>query len=247
MARLMGWAWLWLLLGCSPEAEALGGGPSEALEVVRGVADRGRTPAVVAITTDDGMLCSGVLISPWEVLTARHCVSVTPQRIPCDGSREVLSDRPTRGLRVWFGDDVESAREGPWVARVRTPRGDQVCDQDFAVLELAYTVDVPPLALSGRAPRVGDTLLVVGFGRRGDSRRAGVGQRYRRTVRVREVQDREFLVGEGSCQGDSGGPALDARTGRVVGVLSRGGPRCVGPGAVGIFGRVDAQREVFVR
>src|SRR5262249_1689343 len=37
------------------------------------------------------------------------------------------------------------------------------------------------------------------------------------------VAPSEFQVGESICEGDSGGPALDATTGAVVGVVSRGG------------------------
>ena len=38
-----------------------------------------------------------------------------------------------------------------------------------------------------------------------------------------DVAPNEFDVGESICQGDSGGPALDATTGAVIGVVSRGG------------------------
>ncbi|MDB4997114.1 MAG: hypothetical protein JWM74_4546, partial [Myxococcaceae bacterium] len=48
---------------------------AEVLEIVPGVPDRGRDPAVVAIDVGGEGLCTGTLIAPNVVLTARHCVA----------------------------------------------------------------------------------------------------------------------------------------------------------------------------
>ena len=61
----------------------------------------------------------------------------------------------------------------------------------------------------------------------------------REHVRVLSVSAAELTVGEATCQGDSGGPALDEDTGEVVGVVSRGGPSCEGPGVHNIYTRAD--------
>jgi hypothetical protein len=59
-------------------------------------------------------------------------------------------------------------------------------------------------------------------------------------VRVLSVSVSELTVGEATCHGDSGGPALDQSTGEIVGVVSRGGPSCEGPGVHNIYTRADA-------
>ena len=48
----------------------------------------------------------------------------------------------------------------------------------------------------------------------------------------------EFEVDHATCRGDSGGPALDARTGEIVGVVSRGGS-CSADGNH-VYTRVDS-------
>ena len=50
-------------------------------EIVSGVDDNGRDPAVVALDVGADSLCSGTLIAPDVLLTARHCVSITADTI----------------------------------------------------------------------------------------------------------------------------------------------------------------------
>jgi hypothetical protein len=100
-------------------------------------------------------------------------------------------------------------------------------------------VGITPLGVARRvALAPGDDVSIVGYGRRGDAARAGVGARYfRDRVGVREASASEFTTAAGSCSGDSGGPALDRRTGLVVGVVSRGSGRCAGPDSEGVWSR----------
>src|SRR6185369_3211784 len=56
------------------------------------------------------------------------------------------------------------------------------------------------------------------------------------------VESTEFRGETGICSGDSGGPALDS-DGKVLGVVSRGGPDCSEP----VYGSVTAWRDFIVQ
>src|SRR5207302_648749 len=53
-------------------AASAGGVGADQVEIVSGVPDRGRDPAVIAIDVAGEGLCSGTLIASQIVLTARH-------------------------------------------------------------------------------------------------------------------------------------------------------------------------------
>lgn len=235
-----------LLSACAANVES--GDDPRVDDVVRGVRDRGRHPAVVAIRTGAGELCTGALVTPRLVLTARHCVSATVDFIDCAASRQVLGDRPAASLRVVTDEDALGGPTAALVERVVVPAGRRLCGADVAVLVLDRALTaIAPLAVDGRAqPRVGDVVTVAGYGLRGDSSRAGVGTRYTRGgVRVVAVRDDEIVTGEGTCGGDSGSPLLDARTGRILGVLSRGSDRCVGAASLAVWTRAAVAQQLI--
>lgn len=215
-------------------------------DIIRGRPDRGRNPGVVALLTARGTLCSGALIGPRLVLTARHCVSLVTPEIRCPSRDEhVLLDLPPSSIGLVTAED---SRGAPIVARGEraiTSPSRNLCGNDLALLVLDREVrGIAPLVVDTRAlPDVGDRVTIAGYGRRGDSRSAGLGLRYTRSgVAVVRGSRVDFATGEGPCNGDSGSPAIDPQTGRVVGVLSRGTPRCVGPLATAVFTRAWAAR-----
>ena len=231
-----------LIVGCAVTGDE---GLSETDEnIIGGTPDRGRDPAVVALRTDDGMLCSGTLIASQWVLTARHCVSHTYPTMDCARpGRQVLSDRSPSELHVFAGDDVRTAPEVAQGRRLVVPNSDRLCEEDIALLALDRPVrGITPAPLNLHRPVVvGQRVRVVGFGLRSDRSQVLVGQRYRRDgVLVRDVDSSELAIGEGVCSGDSGGPAIDPSSGAVVGVLSRGSDHCAGTSAMNVFTRVDA-------
>ena len=235
-----------LLAGCSagadPSAEDSGESQSE---IVGGRADRGKDPAVVAIDVGGRALCTGSLIAPRWVLTARHCVSDTTEQVQCPArGAQISGDLSADTLTILVGDDFDNARPVAVGERLVVPNSDVLCQHDLALIELDREVtSVTPLAL-GTLTSV-RSVRGVGFGKRGDNLNAGK-KMTRSNVPVTGASQSEFTVGVLSCNGDSGGPALDSK-GRVVGVVSRGGPSCNGPHTQGIYTRVDAFRAFIDR
>jgi hypothetical protein len=241
------------LIGCSSNAGDPAGvvpGPSAATEdIVGGKPDRGRDPAVVALALGTTGLCSGTLVSPRAVLTARHCVSRTSETIECPPvGPQIGSDFDPRQIAVLAGEDVRTAVLVARGESLVVPPGATLCERDIALLVLDREVTtIAAAAVNAQVPvRSGQLLRAVGFGRRSDHGAAG--KKYvREHVPVLWADAAELVVGEVTCSGDSGGPAFDEQTGRVVGVVSRGAPGCQGPWARNVFTRTDAFRELLGR
>ncbi len=242
------------LAGCS--AKGPGSVPEEgeptssaASAIYGGVADStGATnDAVVALRVDDAtstfLLCSGALVAPNVVLTARHCVSAQPQSaITCD-QNGVSKSPPDFGADV--APSIIHVFTGPQAALGGTPAangaalvhpaGTTLCNLDVALVILDRPVSgiTPlPVRLSGGVT-AGATVRAVGYGQ--NDQNAPLGTRFRKdgvsilavgstvSASMTPLGSNEFEVGESMCEGDSGGPAIDEVDGDVVGVVSRGG------------------------
>ncbi|HEX7667569.1 MAG TPA: S1 family peptidase [Polyangiaceae bacterium] len=229
--------------GSSPESAASMADDvsKSSVEVVHGVADRNRDPAVVAIDIGGEALCTGSLVAPNVVLTARHCVSETTEEVECPArSAQITGNRSASSLTILSGDDAESAKAIAKGKSIVTPSSSVLCDEDIALIVLDRSVTgITPLKIRTGAVEEGEHLRLVGYGKSGDD--SGAGEKLLRTnVPVVSVTAHEFQTGEATCNGDSGGPAIDEDTGSIVGVVSRGGPTCEGADTRNIFTRVDA-------
>lgn len=234
------------LVACSsPDSPPTSSVDVDQVEVVRGVADRGQDPAVVAIDIGERELCTGALVAPGVVLTARHCVAQTSESVACPPSgRQVGAARRPDSLAIMVGDAIATAKVRAHGAEIVAPSGDVLCGADVALVVLDQPIDdVEPLAVRAHGVAKGDRVRAVGFGRAHDGAPAGV-KLLRDHVLVLDTTDTEFFVGQATCQGDSGGPALDESTGEIVGVVSRGGPSCDSSGAHNVYTRADAFRAL---
>jgi MYXO-CTERM domain-containing protein len=239
------------LVGCgSPESAEQASGVSQS--IAGGVPDVSHKNVFLLAShfQGGGGLCTSTLIAPNLLLTARHCVS--PGANENDGGvlcgESMLGDPYPATAFIATNDARPSQQSLLFRAReVRVPGiGEDTCGFDIALIILSENVPadvaVPAVPRIDREVTPGEDYTAVGYGEND----AGVPMATRverEGLRVAcqpgscgsGVESSEFMGETGICSGDSGGPALD-KNGKVVGVVSRGGPDCSMP----IYGTVTA-------
>ncbi len=226
--------------------------------IIGGTASANPDDDSVVLLWMDNSFCTGSLIAPNVILTARHCVSEAGAGQ--DECSPFGADKAPSSIGVALGEHPSSQAIVARGTRLFLENKSTICGQDIALIQLDK--DVPNVKVKKvrlTAPTIGELTTAIGYGEdenqqiQGRMMRTGIpvqaiGPTTRsataggQTVTI-DLPANDFMTGESVCHGDSGGPLFDAQ-GQILGTTSRGTQLgCVG--APAMFSSTAAHAELI--
>lgn len=227
-----------LACGAAPGEERLAPAADASLapRIVNGKPSTAALDAVVFLNVGQGS-CTGTLLAPNLILTARHCIAQVNEDSECGSFGANVSPST---VSVSVGQAANGSQTAARASRIFTEDDTSGCGFDIALLLLDR--DVAGARIGGvrrSAARVGERAKAAGYGDDGTGKLTA-GRFERSDVAIQSVGPasftfktktgepipvtvpaRELGTGESTCFGDSGGPLLD-EAGLIIGVTSRG-------------------------